>query len=203
MYILYWSPGSASMAPHVLLEELGVAYELRRVDLKKPRDPAYLKLQPWGRVPTLLADGAPIYEAAAICMHLADRHPEQGFAPAVGTPERARYYQWLLFLSNTLQTAFMRYYRPSRASDEPGHQAAVQEKALRDVAEIWARLDGLLDGKGYLAGERFTAADIYFHMLYTWDVEMEALGRRHPNLAVLFQRIHARPAVSRIAELNM
>ena len=203
MYILYWSPGSASMAPHVLLEELGVPYELRRVDLKKPREQSYLKLQPWGRVPTLIADRAPIYESAAICMHLADRHAERGLAPAPATAERGLYYQWLLFLADTLQPTFRRVYRPSSFIDDPEQQEGIKQQGLRDVAEIWARLDGLLGEKTYLAGDRFTAADIYFHMLYTWDADMEALGRRHPNLAALFQRIHARPAVARIAELNM
>jgi glutathione S-transferase len=203
MYVLYWSPGSASMAPHVLLEELGVPYELRRVDLSKPRDPAYLKLQPWGRVPTLLSHGAPIYEAAAICMHLADRHPERGLAPAPASAERALYYQWLLFLADTLQPTFRRVYRPSSFVDDPAQQAAIKEKGLQEVAAIWARLDELLAGKPYLVGDRLTAADIYFHMLYTWDVDMAELSRRRPNLAAIFQRIHARPAVARIAELNM
>jgi glutathione S-transferase len=203
MYVLYWSPGSASMAPHVLLEELGVSYELKRVDLRKPRDAAYLQLNPWGRVPALLDGGRALYEAAAICMHLADRHSDKALAPTPGTAERALYYQWLLFLSTTLQTPFMRYYRPSRASADPAHEAAVKDKALKDVAEIWASLDRQLAGKSFLAGEGFTAADIYLHMLYTWDVDMAALGRRHLNLARLFERIHARPAVAKIAELNM
>ncbi len=203
MYTLFWSPGSASMAPHVLLEELGVPHELNRVELDKPRDPAYLKLNPWGRVPTLLIEGQPINESAAICMHLADRHPEKGLAPAPGTIERAHYYQWLLFLADTLQTAFMRYYRASRVSTDPAHEGAIKEQAARDVAEIWATMDRILAGKTWLIGERFTAADIYFHMLYTWDMDMEALGRRHPNLAALFKRIHKRPAVARIAALNM
>ena len=203
MYRLYWSPSSASMAPHVLLEELGVPYELSRVELKKPREAAYLKMNPWGRVPTLVADGQAIYEAAAICMHLADRHPEQSLAPAPGSADRAAYYQWLGFLSNTLQTAFMRYYRPSRASEDPSHSAAVKDKALKDVAEIWTEMDRLLAGRSHLAGERFSAADIYFHMLYTWDVDMAALGRRHRNLSRIFEGIHARPAVARVAELNM
>ena len=99
MYTLFWSPGSASMASHVLLEELGVPYELSRVELNKPRDAAFLKLNPWGRVPTLVADGKAMYESAAICMHLTDRHPEKGLAPAVGTMDRAYFYQWLLFLA--------------------------------------------------------------------------------------------------------
>jgi glutathione S-transferase len=119
-------------------------------------------------VPTLLDGEQALYEAAAICMHLADRHSDKALAPTPGTAERALYYQWLLFLSTTLQTAFMRYYRPSRASADPAHEAAVKHKALKDVAEIWASLDRQLAGQSFLAGERFTGADIYFHMLNNW-----------------------------------
>lgn len=191
------------MAPHVLLEELGVPYELSRVQLGKPREPAYLKLNPWGRVPTLVAEGQAIYEAAAICMHLADRHAEKRLAPEPGTAERALFYQWLLFLADTLQPTFRRVYRPSSFSDNPVQQEAIKAGGLQDVAEIWARLDKLLAGRTFLVGERFSAADIYFHMLYTWDVDMAALGSRHRTLAAIFERIHARPAVARIAELNM
>jgi glutathione S-transferase len=203
LYKLFWSPGSASMAPHVLLEELGVPYELSRVELGTPRDEAYLKLNPWGRVPTLVTNGKAIFESAAICLHLTDRHPDKGLAPAVGTMERATFYQWLLFLADTLQPAFMRIYRSSRFSNDPTHEPAVKDKARRDIAEIWSTLDRTLAGKTWLAGDRFSAADIYFHMLFTWDEDMAALKRGHHNLAALFDRIHGRPAVERIAALNM
>ena len=203
MYTLFWSPGSASMAPHVLLEELGVPYQLSRVELSKPRGPDYLAIQPWGRVPALIADGQPMFEAAAICMHLADRHPQKELAPKPGTAERARYYQFLLLLADTLQPTFRRIYRTSTVSGDAGHHPAIRATALKEIAEFWARLDGLIDGRSWLAGDRFSAADIYFHMLYTWDEDMAALSRRHPKLAALFERIHARPAVARIAELNM
>ena len=203
MYTLFWSPGSASMAPHVLLEELGVPYELSCVELSKPRGPDYLAIQPWGRVPALIADGRPMFEAAAICMHLADRHPQKELAPKPGTAERARYYQFLLLLADTLQPTFRRIYRTSRVSGDAGHHPAIKATALKEIAEFWARLEGLIGGRSWLAGDRFSAADIYFHMLYTWDEDMAALSRRHPKLAALFERIHARPAVARIAELNM
>ena len=203
MYTLFWSPGSASMAPHGLLEELGVPYQLSRVELSEPRDPAYLKISPWGRVPALLADGQAIFESAAICMHLADRHPQRGLAPEPGTIERARYYQWLLFLADTLQPTFRGVYRPSHFSADPAHQKVIKATALQHVAEIWAKLEDRLAGSTWLAGDRFSAADIYLHMLYTWDQDMAALGRRHPKLAALFERIHARPAVAKIADLNM
>jgi glutathione S-transferase len=191
------------MAPHVLLEELGVPYQLSRVEFGKPREEGYLKLNPWGRVPTLVSDGQVLYEGAAICMHLTDRHPEKSLAPAVGTMARADFYQWLLFLADTLQPAFMRIYHPSRFSADPTHEPAVKDKARRDIAEIWSTLDRLLADKTWLAGDRFSAADIYFHMLFTWDEDMAGLKRRHGNLAALFDRIHGRPAVERIAALNM
>ena len=203
MYTLYWSPGSASMAPHVLLEELGVPYELSRVELGKPRSPAYLKLNPWARVPTLVSGGNPIYESAAICMHLADCHSGKGLAPALGALERAHYYQWLLFLSDTLQPAFMRLYGTARICPDPSHHDAIKGKARQDIAEIWSTLDRLLTGKTWLVGERFSAADVYFHMLCTWDEDLASLKRRHPNLAAIFKRIHERPAVARSAALNM
>src|SRR5688572_14622587 len=93
MYRLYWAPGSAAMAPHAMLEEIGVPYELWPVDLEAPRPPDYFKLNPNGKVPTLVAkDGQAIYESAAICLYLADRHPEAGLAPALDDPLRGLYY---------------------------------------------------------------------------------------------------------------
>jgi glutathione S-transferase len=85
MYTLYYSPGSASMAPHGVLEESGAPSTLARFDMaaNKHKDAAYLKLNPHGRVPTLVVDGKqPIYELAAICLFIADRHPNAGLAPA-------------------------------------------------------------------------------------------------------------------------
>src|SRR5262245_21321145 len=117
MYTLFYSPGSASMAPHAMLEETGAKYTLRPVDISadKPSDPASLKLSPRGRVPTLAVEGGePIYESAAILMYLADRHPEAKLAPAVTDPLRGPYYQWLTHMTNTLQEANLQYFYPDR-----------------------------------------------------------------------------------------
>ena len=202
MYTLYWSPGSASQAPHAVLEELGVPYELARVDLKEPRPEAYLELNPTGRVPTLIDDGRPIYEAAAICMHLADRHPQKALAPALGTRERGLYYQWLLYLADTLQPTFMRYYRTQRYSVDPAHVPAIKERAVQELAEIWNRIDAALANRRYLASESLSAADIYLHMLYGWDPDAPGLRTRCPNLAAHHARVGARPAIARIQEMN-
>ena len=144
MYKLYWNPGSAAMAPHAVLQEIGARYELIELNLERgqQREPAYLKLNPNARVPTLVIDDAQvIYESAAICMYLADRHPEAGLAPAIGDPARGAYLQWLTYMSNTLQTACLRYYYPTRCITNPDHAPEVASKALEDTAIIWDRID--------------------------------------------------------------
>ena len=93
MIRLHYYPGNASMAPHILLQELGVPFELVRVDREAAahKSAAYLKLNPNGLIPVLEDGDQVLYETAAILLHLADTHPEAVLAPGVGTPERAQY----------------------------------------------------------------------------------------------------------------
>jgi glutathione S-transferase len=92
MYSLYYAPGAASMVVHWLLIELGVPHELRLVDTKsgQQKSAEYLALNPNGVVPTLIDEGVPRFECAALAMLLADRHPQAGFAPAADSPLRAQ-----------------------------------------------------------------------------------------------------------------
>ena len=101
--------------PHVL-EELGQKYELVLVEraANAQKSKAYLKPNPNGRIPTLVDDGLVLFESAAIVLHLVDQHPEAGLAPKVGTPERAKFYQWLTFLTNSLQEELMIWQYPDR-----------------------------------------------------------------------------------------
>ena len=117
MYMLYWSPGSASMAPHGALEEAGAKYELTLVntDAGAHRDPAYLKLNPNAKVPTLVVDGNFVmFESAAMAMFIADRHPQAKLAPGPDEMARGHFYQWLTHLTNSVQPAMLRYYYPER-----------------------------------------------------------------------------------------
>src|SRR5690242_1292318 len=108
MYTLYYAPGAASMLPHLALLETGAPYELKLVDTaaKQHKSAEYLKLNPNGVIPTLVADGAPMAEAAAMALLLAERHPEAKLAPAPGSPQRAAFLQWMLHFANTLQPTF-------------------------------------------------------------------------------------------------
>ncbi len=94
MIKLHYAPGNASMTPHLVLEELGVPFELKLVDRENNahKSPAYLKMNPNGLIPVLVDGDLVLYETAAIVLHLVDMHPAAGLAPAVGTTERAQFY---------------------------------------------------------------------------------------------------------------
>jgi glutathione S-transferase len=206
MYTLYWSPGSASMAPHGALEETGVKYELKlvSVDDGAQRDPAYLKLNPNGKVPTLVVDGTFVmFESAAIAMFIADRHPQARLAPGPDEMARGHFYQWLTHLTNSLQPAMLRYYYPDRhTADEGGHDA-VRAKAMDEIASLWGRIDRHLAADGpYLLGERFSAADIFAHMLSGWQQCCPNTYERFPHLKRLVDLVSARPAMQRVIQKN-
>jgi glutathione S-transferase len=206
MYVLYWSPGSASMAPHGALEEAGAKYELALVNTDEgaQRDPAYLKLNPNAKVPTLVVDGTFVmFESAAMVMFIADRHPEAKLAPAPDEMARGHFYQWLMHLTNSVQPAMLRYYYPERhTADEGGHEA-VKAKAMEEIASLWGRIDQHLASHGpYLLGERFSAADIFAHMLSGWQQCCPNTYERFPNVKRLAELVAARPAMQRVIRKN-
>lgn len=205
MYTLYCSPGSASMAPHGVLEESGAPYTLARVDMaaNEHKDADYLKLNPHGRVPTLVVDGRqPIYESAAICLFLADRHPNAGLAPAAADLARGLYYQWMAYLTNTLQAECMLYFHPERSTANPDHAPEVKAQAETEIIDIWGKLDRALAGGPYLLGDRFSAADIYLHMLYSWMDPPMRMESRYPNVARCAALVAVRPAIKRVLPQN-
>src|SRR4051812_35705228 len=126
MYQLYYSPSTASLAVHWMLIEIGAPFELVLTDTETgaQKQPGYLKLNPGGVVPTLIVDGAPVLESTAILMLLAERHPEKGWTPPIGTPERAAYFQWMVYLANTLLPSFRAWYYPHEPAGEANADAA-------------------------------------------------------------------------------
>ena len=199
MYTLYYAPGSASMLVHLLLLETGAPHELRRLDLDNgaQRDPAYLKLNPGGVVPTLIVDGAACTETAALALLLGERHPEAQLAPAPGSPRRPAYLQWMVYLANTLQPAFRLWFYPA---DMPELDAdTLKAAARRRIEGAWTRLAEHLDTAGpYLLGESLSIADLYATMLMRWSRHMPRPATEWPSLAALAARIKARPAWQRL-----
>jgi glutathione S-transferase len=213
MIELHFHPGTASMAPHILLHELGLAHRLVRVDLPQGghKTPDYLRLNPNGVVPVMVerdAAGAEqvLYEAAAICLHLADSHPEARLMPPLGSPERAQAYKWLIWETNTLQTMLMNYFRPERllsAGDAAGAaqvQAAAEAQATALLGQIEAQLAS--HGQPWLLGERFSLVDIYTLMLGRWTRRFAQPARAFPLLGAHLQRMLARPSVVKAFEIE-
>lgn len=201
MYQLYYYPGNANLAPHMLLEELGVPYELVLVDREKNahHSAEYLKLNPNGRIPTFVDGELILFETAAICLHLADRHPEAGLAPALGTAERAHFYKWLIYLTNTLQAELITYFYPERLADDSAATAQVKAHAEARVGTMLDLIEQTLadHGKPYLLGERYSAVDPYLLMLSRWTRMMENPARNRLHLGRFLQRMLARPAIQR------
>jgi glutathione S-transferase len=204
MYTLYYSPGSASLAAHLALIEAGAPHQLELLDLqaRQHKSPAYLALNPNGVVPTLLVDGKPMYECAALLMLLAERHPESALAPGPGTPERARYLQWMLHFANTLQPAFRSWFYPAEPAGAAS-TAAAQESARLRIESTWDRLDAHLGVAGpHVCGARYSVADMLAVMLMRWSRNMPRTALDWPHCRALAERVRARAAWKRMYEVE-
>lgn len=204
MYQLHYFPANANAAPHMMLEEIGGKYDLVLVDRAKnaQKSQEYLRINPNGRIPTLVDGNLVLFEAAAIVLHLADQHPEAGLAPAVGTAERAKFYQWLTFLTNSLQEELMIWQYPDRLA---GADAAAVEIVMRgaearasnylDVIERHLKANG-----PFFLGDTLSAADFYLVMLSRWARPMSKPPRSRPAIARLLDKVTALPSVRRAYE---
>ncbi|MDH5538489.1 MAG: glutathione S-transferase family protein [Rhizobacter sp.] len=207
MLQLHYFPGNASLTPHMLLEELGVPYELKLVDRNKGEHklPEYLRLNPNGLIPVLVQTGDDgelvLYETAAICLHLADTHPQAGLAPALGSVQRAHFYKWLIWSTNTMQAMLTHYFYSGRMVDEGDADAAAQVKAHAEkmVGEMLKQLDAELarHGKPWLLGDSFSVVDLYTLMLCRWTRSFTRPARDFEHLGPYLARVLARPAVQR------
>jgi glutathione S-transferase len=200
MYELFYYPGNASMAPHFVLEDVGTPFVLRLVDRKtnRQKDPEYVKVNPMGRIPTLIDGELVLFESAAICLHLADRHPEAGLAPAVGTVERAHLYKWLMFLTNTIQPDFMAFFYPEQHTADAAGAGAVKASAAARVASAYAVVDEAVGRRGpYLLGETPSVADFYLLMLTRWGRWLPDPPRNLINVRRCVDLVTARASVQR------
>lgn len=200
MYQLYYSPSTASLAVHWMLIEIGAPFELVLTDIATGanKTPDYLKLNPSGVVPTLIVDGAPVLESAAILMLLAERHADKGLAPAAGTPERAAYFQWMVYLANALLPSFRAWYYPHEPAGEANAEAA-QATARARVEAVWDRVDAQLAAKGpYMLGERLSAVDFLATMLMRWSRNLPRQATAWPNIARYLSRMRAMPSLREV-----
>ena len=180
MLTLYYSPGSSSMATHIALNEVGVAFELKLTALHRNEHRAadYLAVNPEGKVPTLMVDGRPLTEVAATLWYLGRRYPEAGLLPQAGDIEaEARVISWMSFIASTIHPA-------RRIGNERWREVfAIAEERL---------------GPREWAAERYSIADIHLFRLYwRFVTTLGPTAGSYPNLSAHYDRMMARPAVQR------
>lgn len=199
-YHLYAAPGAASLCVHWMLLELQQPFALTLLDPEKRehKTEAYLKLNPDGRIPTLVVDGRPHAETTALLMLLAERHPEAGLEPVPDSAERGDYLQSLLWLANTLMPAFRAWFYPAEPAGAEA-EAAVKAQMRRVIEDCWTRLDArFADGRRFALGERISAVDFLLTMLMRWSRNMPKPAECWPNLAAYGERQRARPALQEV-----
>ena len=185
-----------------MLIELDAPHTLALVDTAAgaQKQPGYLALNPNGVVPTLVIDGAPHYEAAALLMHLADAFPESALAPMLGDPQRVDYTQWMFNLANMVQPLFRQWWYPHEPAGE-SHADTVRNCVQPRIEAQWQRIDRHLAEQGpHLLGDRLTAADFYLVMLMRWSRSMPKQAIEWPHLAALASRLKARPSFATLYE---
>lgn len=199
---LHYTPGAASLLVHWMLVELDVPHALQPVDIAagEHRRPEYLALNPSGVVPTLVVDGHPMTEAAAIALWLADAHPDAGLAPAPGTPARAALMQWMFHLANAVQPGLRQWWYPAEGAG-PVHAQAARAAAEARLEAAWTRIDTHLAAQGpFLLGDAPSVADFYVAMLLRWSRKSTRPGDDWPRLAALAARLKARASFATVCD---
>ena len=184
MLTLYLSPGSSSMAVHIALHEIGAPFESRPVSFarREQHAPDYLAINPEGKVPTLLIDGRPLTEVAAILYYLAKRFPEAGLWPAGGLEAEAQAMSWMSFIAATIH---------------PARRIGVER-----WNEVFGIAERRLGGREW-AVERYSMADIHLFRLYWRFVgSVKPAPGDFPALSAHYERMMARPAVRRTIEVE-
>lgn len=200
MYTLFWEKGSGSIVAQALLEELGVNYESRYVDMASDEHKGsdYRQQNPTGLVPALkLSDQQTIGESAAIVLHLCEQHADGGLAPKVDDEERPEFLYWLLYMATSGYPAFARVGHPERYTKDEGAIETVRMAAEDDVAIFFDILENAIKGTPFFLSCGFSALDVYLSMLVEFHGDKDGLFARCPNIASLYEAVANRPAYNK------
>ncbi len=189
---LYHSPNTRSSGTLLLLEELGVPYDLKVLNMKagEHRQVAFLAVNPMGKVPAIQNGGVVVTEQVAIAIYLADLFPEAGLAPAIDDPLRGPYLRWLTFYAACFEPAVV-----DKAMKREAGPAAMQPYG--DYDTMLKALAGQLAKGPWILGERFTAADVIWGSGLGWTT-MFKLVPELPEFKAYLERFSKRPALARV-----
>lgn len=189
---LYYSPGACSLAPHIVLNEAGLAYETEKVDLATKKTAAggdFLAVNPKGYVPAItLDDGQLLTEVQVLLRYVADQKPQSNLMPKPGTMERYRVEEWMNYIASELHKGYSPLFRPNTPEE---YKTIVRG----NLAKRLALLDQALASKQYLMGNAFTAADAYAFTILRWSPFTKVDLSPYAAIKAYMARVEARPKV--------
>ncbi len=195
--IFYTHPQSRGRIVRWMLEEVGHPYRTEILQFGTAmKSPDYLAYNPMGKVPTIIHAGTVVTEAAAICAYLADVFPEAGLAPPHGDRRRGPYYRWMFFAAGPVEA--------SLSNKAFGFEVPSERRGMigyGSVEDVVNALDYAVTQSEYIAGDRFSAADVYVGSQIGWGMMFGTLEKR-PAFEAYWQRISSRPAAIRAREID-
>lgn len=195
--VLYTNPQSRGRIARWMLEEIGQPYRVEVLEYgDRLKSPEFLAINPMGKVPALTHGGAVVTECAAICAYLADMFPEAGLAPAPTDKARAPYFRWLFFAAGPVEAAITNSFL--NVEIPPGRERAV---GYGSMTAVIGALEQAVSETPYLAGERFSAADIYAGSQIGFGMRFGTIEKR-PAFTDYWERISSRPAALRANALD-
>ncbi|RWR32089.1 glutathione S-transferase family protein [Sinirhodobacter populi] len=204
MLQLHYFPDNASLAPHLLLVETRAQYELklvdRRSDAQKSAD--YLKLNPAGRIPTLVHGNLVLFESPAICIYICEQDSTSRFIPPQAHRDRPVFFQWLAYLNNTLQTEYMLWRYAEKHTTEPGSVETIKAAQAIRLVEILALLNAELGRKRFMLGDQVYGCDHFLFMLALWCENLPRPTSSYENLSRFMREMSQRPAVQQVCKIE-
>ena len=199
---LYFSPGACSLAPHIALEELGLAYQVEQVDIKTKKTKSgedFFKINPKGYVPALQTNNGDILtEGAVILQYLADQKPEKNLLPKLGTFERVRTQEWLNYIATELHKSFGPLFSVAHFTSNVDAQNEMKEKVKQSIGKKFDYLSEHLNKNQYLMGSQFTVADMYLFTILNWHKWVGLDLTKWPKLMGFLETVKSRPAVAQV-----
>ena len=204
MLELYYYPDNASLAPHLLLAETNIEYSLQLVDrnANAHKSKEYLKLNPAGRIPTLVHNELVLFESPAICIYICELDAKLQFIPPIGHTNRPLYFQWLTYLNNTLQAEFMVWRYPSRHTADTEGIEGIKLAQDRRLVDILTLLDEELKNQPFLLGTDVSACDHFLFMLALWCEKISRPPTSFRNLKRFMTEMSQRGAVQRVCKIE-
>lgn len=194
---LFYAPGTCALAPHIVLEWIGVPYELEKVTLG---DPEYLKVNPMGKVPALIDGNSSVMtQADAILKYIAHKHPEAQLGDNGTLQDEFELNQWLAFFTGDVHPAFFPFFRSGRytiSQDEKDLQA-VKAASYLLIDKVFMHLEQHLEGKNYVVGDRRTIVDPYAFSMLRWGNLLPKPLSEYPNLHRFYQAMREDAGVQR------